>query len=87
MISSKSSDAHTPVERAVTRAALYARVSTEDQREHQTIDGQLHALRNFAPHANIAIVDEYVDDRFPALSQWIEGRRGPASGRRSSQEV
>ena len=62
MISNKSGNAHTPLERAVTRAALYARVSTEDQRERQTIDGQVDALRNAAPHWDMAIVGEYLDD-------------------------
>ena len=45
-----------------TRAVLYARVSTDDQRERQTIYGQIEALRNFAPHWNMTIVDEYLDD-------------------------
>ena len=44
------------------RAALYARVSTDDQRERQTIEGQISALRNFAPHWNMTVVDEYLDD-------------------------
>ena len=46
----------------LVRAALYARVSTDDQRERQTIDAQVNALRSFAPHWNIAIADEYLDD-------------------------
>ena len=44
------------------RAALYARVSTDDQRERQTIDNQVHALREFAPHWNMTITDDYLDD-------------------------
>ena len=32
------------------RAALYARVSTDDQRDRHTIDGQITALQGFAPH-------------------------------------
>ncbi len=49
-------------DRPLLRAALYARVSTDDQRERQTIDGQVTALRNFAPHGGVGIVDEYLDD-------------------------
>ena len=45
-----------------TRAALYARVSTDDQRERQTIDNQVGALRGFAPHSGLTIIDEYLDD-------------------------
>ncbi len=44
------------------RAALYARVSTDDQRERQTIENQVGALRNFAPPWNMTIVDDYLDD-------------------------
>lgn len=44
------------------RAALYARVSTDDQRERQTIDAQVDALRAFAPHWNITVVAEYLDN-------------------------
>ena len=44
------------------RAALYARVSTDDQRDRHTIDGQITALRGSAPHWNMNIVEEYLDD-------------------------
>ena len=46
----------------VSRAALYARVSTDDQRDRHTIDAQVTALRGFAPHWGMTIVDEYLDD-------------------------
>ena len=46
----------------IVRAALYARVSTDDQRERQTIGNQIDALRGFAPHSGLTIVDEYLDD-------------------------
>jgi len=44
------------------RAALYARVSTDDQRERQTIQGQVDALVGAAPHLGLEIVDQYLDD-------------------------
>jgi len=44
------------------RAALYARVSSQDQRERQTIDAQVDALVGAAPHQGLEIVDQYLDD-------------------------
>jgi len=44
------------------RAALYARVSTDDQRERQTIQGQVDALVGAAPHLGLEIVGRYLDD-------------------------
>ena len=49
-------------ESTITRAALYARVSTDDQRDRQTIDAQVTALRELAPHWDLEIVGEYLDD-------------------------
>ena len=46
----------------IIRAALYARVSTDDQRERQTIDSQVTALRELAPHWGLTLVDEYLDN-------------------------
>ena len=60
------------------RAALYARVSTDDQRDKQTIDNQVNALRGYAPHSGFAFVDEYLDDGISGtvpLEQRPEGRR------------
>ncbi len=42
--------------------ALYARVSTEDQAERQTVQGQLDFLRRFCTLYGLVIADEYVDD-------------------------
>lgn len=52
----------TEVEQIPQRAALYARVSTDDQRERQTIDGQVSALRTVASHWEVQIIEEYLDD-------------------------
>jgi site-specific DNA recombinase len=60
------------------RAALYARVSTDDQRERQTIQSQVTALRNSAPHWNMTIVSEYLDDGISgtvAMEKRPEGAR------------
>lgn len=37
-------------------------VSTDDQRERQTIQGQVDALVGAAPHLGLEIVDHYLDD-------------------------
>lgn len=42
------------------RAALYARVSTERQERHQTIDSQLAALRAWAGASGHALAEEHV---------------------------
>ncbi|HXG35669.1 MAG TPA: recombinase family protein, partial [Dehalococcoidia bacterium] len=43
-------------------AAIYARVSTEEQAERQTIQTQLSACREFCRHHGWEIVGEYCDD-------------------------
>ena len=62
----------------IIKAALYARVSTDDQRERQTIDNQVNALRGFAPHSGITIVDEYLDD---GVSGTVPLHKRPEGGR------
>src|SRR5690349_25108763 len=44
------------------RVALYARVSTEDQAERQTVQAQLDFLRQWAGLYQHTIAGEYVDD-------------------------
>ena len=46
----------------MTRAAIYARVSSAAQRERQTIQGQLLALRPYVAAQGWTLVGEYVDD-------------------------
>jgi DNA invertase Pin-like site-specific DNA recombinase len=60
------------------RLALYARVSTTDQ----TVEPQLHALREYAERRGLDVVAEYVDhgqsgakDRRPALDQLVAAAR------------
>ena len=48
----------------LTKAALYARVSSDDQAMRGSIDNQTTALRNAAPHWGMTIVDEYLDDGY-----------------------
>ena len=43
-------------------AAIYARVSTEDQAERGTIKAQLDFLRKYCGLHEIPIAGEYVDD-------------------------
>lgn len=62
----------------IIRAAIYARVSTDDQAERGTIDAQLNALRQTVPHWGLEIVGEYIDDGVSGtlpLERRIEGSR------------
>ena len=49
---------------ATSRAALYARVSTEKQEKQDTIDSQLASIREYAAVKNIIIIEEYVDNGY-----------------------
>jgi site-specific DNA recombinase len=44
------------------RAAIYARVSSDEQRERETIKNQIIAARAYCSQNGYAIVDEYLDD-------------------------
>jgi site-specific DNA recombinase len=44
------------------RAAIYARVSTEEQREGQTIDSQIAELERFAADRNLHVIGIYKDE-------------------------
>lgn len=44
------------------RVALYARVSTEDQAERETIQNQIQVAEALCPAMNLKIVDKYLDD-------------------------
>ena len=48
----------------MTRAALYARVSTDLQEKEHTIDSQLEALREYAHKNGYQVVAEYLDDGY-----------------------
>ncbi len=48
----------------IIKAALYARVSSDDQAKRGTIENQTTALRGAAPHWGMTIVDEYLDDGY-----------------------
>lgn len=51
-------------ETKIIRAAIYARVSTDEQAERGTIGAQVHALRQTVPHWGMEIVGEYLDDGY-----------------------
>jgi len=60
------------------RIAVYARVSTEDQAERQTIQGQLDFLRKYCDLHGHQIAGEYLDDGISGtvpLDERPEGRR------------
>jgi site-specific DNA recombinase len=61
-----------------TAVALYARVSTEDQAERQTVQAQLDFLRKYCDLHQLPIAGEYVDDGISGateLDRRPEGRR------------
>src|SRR5262249_29107259 len=47
---------------SVVRAALYARVSTDKQREEATIESQLYEVKRQIAAAGHTLVKEYIDD-------------------------
>ena len=49
---------------SIIRAAIYCRVSTEDQADRGTIQAQVHALRQTVPLWGMEIVGEYLDDGY-----------------------
>src|SRR5262245_23436468 len=60
------------------RVAIYARVSTEDQAERQTVQAQLDFLRRWADLHEFPIADVYVDDGWSGtipLRNRPDGRR------------
>ena len=67
------------------RIAIYARVSSERQEKEHTIGSQLEALRNYAAHNGMEIVEEFTDEGYsgtrldrPALDRMrdLAERRG-----------
>ncbi len=66
------------LEAANQTVAIYARVSTEDQAERQTIKSQLDFLGRFVDLHSMPVADEYVDDGISGtvpLGDRSEGRR------------
>ena len=51
-----------PTTTTATAVALYARVSTEDQAERQTVRAQLDFLRKYCDLHNLPVAGEYLDD-------------------------
>jgi len=51
----------TPAIQSSLRAAIYARVSTEEQKEGQTIDSQVAELERFAASQKWPVTDVYKD--------------------------
>ncbi|MDA2921224.1 recombinase family protein, partial [Desulfobacterota bacterium AH_259_B03_O07] len=44
------------------KVAVYARVSTEEQRERQSIDNQVNYAEDYCPKQGYIIHDYYLDD-------------------------
>ncbi len=64
------------------KAALYARVSTEDQAKNYSIPSQLEAMRKFASEHSLNVVREFLDEGIsgttlsrPALDELREQAR------------
>src|SRR5918997_890222 len=65
-------------EAATHSVAIYARVSTEDQAERETIQNQLGFLRRFVDLHALPVVGEYIDDGISGtvpLADRPEGQR------------
>ena len=63
---------------APTKVALYARVSTEDQAERETIQNQIDIAGTLCPAMGLELVDSYLDDGISGmipLEQRPEGAR------------
>ena len=74
----------------IVRAAIYARVSTDDQAERGTIQAQIHALRQTVPHWGMEIVGEYLDDGYSgtlALEERPEGLRLMEDAKALAREI
>ena len=56
------------------RAAIYARVSTDEQVEGYSIDAQLRACRNFAREKDWTVVREYIEEGISARTDNIAKR-------------
>ena len=51
----------------MTKAALYARVSTDAQQKEGTIESQLAELRKQVAAAGHELVEEYIDDGYTGM--------------------
>jgi site-specific DNA recombinase len=60
----------------MTRAAIYARVSSAAQRDAHTIENQLRALPAYVASQGWVLVDTYVDDGRSAKAGRLEAREG-----------
>lgn len=58
------------------RAAIYARVSSDRQRDAQTIQSQLHVLRAFVERSKWKLVETYTDDGRSAKTGMLDRRDG-----------
>jgi len=56
------------------RAAIYARVSSAEQRDRQTVDGQLLVLRPFVAAQGWTLVETFIDDGRSAKTGTLEKR-------------
>lgn len=60
----------------MTRAAIYARVSSAAQRDAHTIESQLRVLRAFVAQRGWQVAGEYIDDGRSAKTGKLERREG-----------
>ena len=61
-----------------TRVACYARVSTEDQAERQTVAAQIDFLRRYCDLHGLPVAGVYIDDGISGTRRWKIGRRAGA---------
>jgi len=62
----------------MTKVAIYARVSTGEQAERQTIQAQLHDCRAFAAQKGWEVVGEFPDDGVSGTVPFHEREQGAA---------
>jgi len=60
----------------MTKAALYARVSTDAQQKEGTIDSQVAELRRQIAAAGHVLVKEYIDDGYSGAELTRPGLQG-----------
>lgn len=58
----------------MARVAIYARVSSDKQRDAHSVESQLHALRSYAKTSGWAVAGEYIDDGRSAKTGKLEKR-------------
>ena len=60
----------------MTRAAIYARVSTDEQASRGTIENQIHSCRDYCEKAGFEVIEEFLDEGVSGTIPLIERPEG-----------